>query len=175
MKSLICLCLFCIIECGCSFTRELTPDVTTKNKEFITLRKMKDEREGCSATVVLRDGREFHRTILSIYQDSLVVTACDSAGKDTSIALHDISEVRSRNHFMGGVNGVLLGTLGGVVAGVGLGAALLPSISGNTHEITSGMVVTYATCLGIFGGTVIGIIEGQDEIIRFPSLKSTEK
>jgi hypothetical protein len=81
------------------------------------------ERRGADISVAMKDGRTVSGELIAVKPDSLLVV--DTAGKDESVGLADISTVRIfKKHRPG--RGVLYGTLIGA-AGAGLaGYALVP-------------------------------------------------
>jgi hypothetical protein len=108
------------------------------------------ERRGADISVALKDGRTVSGELIAVKPDSLLVV--DTAGKDESVGLADITTVRIfKKHRPG--RGVLYGTLIGA-GGAGLVGYALVSKS-TEYPVLSAM---YFGFLGAVVGGFIGLV-----------------
>ena len=116
------------------------------------------ERRGANLVVTRLDGSQVRGELIAVKPDSLLLLS--DLGRDESIDLANIKSIRIVRKSRAG-KGAFIGSMGGVLTGVVLGAA-----SGGIDEFTSGgAAVWLGITLGVvggLGGLVVGSMAGVD-------------
>lgn len=148
---------------GCTTTRVLAPDNGAESNARMTIDEAKRQTEGAQATLSLRRGQQFQGTMVRLSKDSATIAIEEPEPHDTSFSLRQIFTIRTRDHALGAIEGVLLGGLSGYLLGVAANALKTPR-----GDMMQGFGTFLSTSACALGGIVIGAVDGHVRIIEIP-------
>ncbi len=160
--------LLILISGGCAYNLILTEE---NRFEFYT--SLNEALSGEKATLLLLDGEEFKINSAEIYSDGETEFLSFNrviSGESEEYPVEIIKEVRVKNRFEGGVQGMLIGMGGGLILGAVLGftGLRLPPCEekGECENFSRGMKAIifgslYSIAGGI-GGAIIGGAKGSE-------------
>jgi len=155
MKKFIALYLsYAILFCGCSSTHY-----------FATCSQMKDEVEGKKVWIKLSNGEEVKGKVIKIGVDS-TWKSIPISQDIVNIPASEVYEMRTKNHFLGCLEGVGFGSLIGGLIGFGAFAAVATS-----GDRLAGMWIPVGVVAGGLAGMPAGFIVGhKNEFLLSSSL-----
>lgn len=112
-------------------------------------------------TVVMKDGQTFSAYNILLRADSTFFTNGDDSSR-VSFLTEDIHSFEDTNHFLGGIQGIFIGSLGGFV--IFGGTAYLVDRPHSREDIRAALFGIGGGLLGGFGGLLYGAIHGYTDV-----------
>ncbi len=146
---------------GCTSTDRLVLDEAGAREGGITIDQAKPQVENTTATLSLHRGPKLEGTLARLSRTSATLTMSHPEPHDTTVPLSQIASIRTKDHVLGAIEGVLIGGLSGYL--IGLAADALQEPHGDMGQ---GAGIFYSSLACTAGGLVIGSIDGHVKVLE---------
>jgi len=146
---------------GCTATHPLYLTKDPAKAYVMDIKEFNQKMKKTHFTVVMNDGGRFPAYNVQLGADSTSFSAGNNSSQ-ISVPTQDIHSFEDKNHILGGLQGIFLGTLGGFVV-IGGTAYLIDPPSG-PYDFAIAIYSIGGGIIGGAGGLIFGTIKGSTDV-----------